>query len=56
MNIYDILILAAVAAVFVLAVWRIASNRKKGKLCGGNCACCGEFCKCASSDKKDREK
>ncbi|MBE6562650.1 MAG: FeoB-associated Cys-rich membrane protein [Ruminococcaceae bacterium] len=53
MNIYDILILTAVAAVFVLAVWRIASNRKKGKLCGGNCACCSEFSKCGRKNEKE---
>lgn len=39
MNIWDVVVFAAVAGVVGLAVWRMVRNRKKGK---GGCSCgCG---------------
>ncbi len=52
MNVFDILILAGVAAVLVFAVVRIISNRKKGKICGGNCECCALKCSEQDTAKK----
>lgn len=42
MNVSDILILLAVAAAVVLAVFRIRARKKAGRgCCGGSCKSCG---------------
>ncbi len=43
MNLWDILLAAAIAAAVGLAVWRIAANRKKGG-CGCGCEGCTRAC------------
>lgn len=40
MNALDYLLLLLLAAVIVLAIWKIRSDRRQGKGCGGNCAGC----------------
>ena len=45
MNIWDILLLAALAAAAGLAVGKIAADRKKGRSgCGCDCAHCAQNC------------
>ena len=45
MNLVDILLGIAIVAAAGLAVWRMISNRKKGKSsCGCDCGCCGQSC------------
>jgi hypothetical protein len=64
MNIWDYLVLAAVAVVVFLAVRGIVKRRKKGGCagCGGNCSACelypvekqGEACNSEPDDKAQK--
>lgn len=44
MNVFDYLIIAAVALALLFAIRRCILNKKQGKGCGGNCAGCGLNC------------
>ena len=45
MNALDVLLIAAVALIIGLAVWRLVKNRRQGKsACGCDCANCGCGC------------
>ena len=49
MNVWDIVLLALVAAAAILALRRI---RRGGSRCGGDCAACGMTC--PHADRKER--
>ena len=45
MNAVDIILIAAIVVVAGLAVYRLVSNKRKGKCsCGCDCGCCGQSC------------
>ena len=45
MNLLDVLLIAIVALIVGLAVWRLVRNRRQGKsACGCDCASCGCGC------------
>ena len=48
MNLIDILILLAVAAAVVFAVFSLRKRKKSGKSCGGTCEGCGFQGSCRS--------
>ena len=50
MNLWDILILLAVAASAALALYRIRRRKKTGKGCCGSCEGC--MCSCPSRQEK----
>ena len=50
MNFWDILILAAVAAAAMLALYRIRRRKKTGNGCCGSCEGC--MCNCPSRREK----
>ncbi len=56
MNIWDYLILAALAAAVVLALIKIIGSRKRGKTCCGDCSRCrgGAGCGEAGQNKTDK--
>lgn len=44
MNIWDVVIIAVIAALLAGVIWKLVSDRRKGKSscgCGGNCSACG---------------
>ncbi|MBQ8109476.1 MAG: FeoB-associated Cys-rich membrane protein [Clostridia bacterium] len=52
MNIWDIVLVAALAAAVGLAVRKLARNRRSGKTaCGCDCGSC--TCGCGGAKKKD---
>ncbi|MGN0690265.1 MAG: FeoB-associated Cys-rich membrane protein [Oscillospiraceae bacterium] len=41
-----------VSAIIFAAIYKIYSDKKKGKsLCGGKCSCCPNCCACKGSKK-----
>ncbi|MEG1742686.1 MAG: FeoB-associated Cys-rich membrane protein [Clostridia bacterium] len=56
MNIYDYIILAALAACVVLALVFIVRAKKKGKnICCGNCSRCSSCNECAEREKNPKK-
>lgn len=44
MNIVDILLIAGITLVLILAVRKCIRDRKQSKCCGGSCSQCGQNC------------
>ena len=45
MNLWDVILIALIAAAAGFAVWRIIANKKKGKSsCGCDCGHCAQSC------------
>ncbi len=53
MNIWDILLTAAITAAVIYAVYSIRKSRKSGKTCCGDCTRCNSECK---GNKPDTDK
>ncbi|MBR3504724.1 MAG: FeoB-associated Cys-rich membrane protein [Clostridia bacterium] len=57
MNVYDILLLAALALALGFAVRRIVRSRGSACGCSGQCAGCGHDCaRCAAKDCRNGRK
>ncbi|MEG1550503.1 MAG: FeoB-associated Cys-rich membrane protein [Ruthenibacterium sp.] len=52
MNLLDWILILAIAAAVIFALYRIHENKRKGKGCCGQCAVCGNAC----SHRKFHEK
>lgn len=44
MSILDLILLAAILLALVLAGRKVRKDRKRGKICSGDCANCGKRC------------
>ena len=52
MNIVDIILIAVIAAVVILAARRVILDRRSGKSCSCGCESCGKNCPMRNGDNK----
>lgn len=53
MNIWDIIIITVIAALLITVIWKIISDKRKGK---SGCHCCNGNCsECVAEPSKNEE-
>ena len=49
----DVIILGIISICIILTVWKMYSDKKKGKTgCGCSCSSCSSACACSKQNKK----